>query len=320
LTNTLRKRFKGNETAVDEGLAVYTDPQLTQVVPDVRLRASVAHLKGTSGEPAIDAIKTVYNNVEFMDNLDQGLLAYVSIPVGQKPEIKVNSLYQHEDERRFSSILAHESMHEDDQVAALEEEINNSLDPIVYGEQLKTDPTLAHSGTELSRRLNTKLMARLNSRGKDGGLRTYEAQGNVFPGGRPLDCFAHAFEGTPDNTTTPGNPTLQAIVKQVTNVSMDHPDFDRTTLDVIDHHQTALSPEDIVNVAEQALKLNTTCTPPNNATTNATDPPEPHQGTDDPPATSGASPTAAPPGWLAMLTAPVALAVNWVRGREDRPV
>ncbi|MFF5447588.1 hypothetical protein [Streptomyces sp. NPDC012888] len=108
-----------------------------------------------------------------------------------------------------------------------------------------TDPQLATSGTELTRRLNTKLMARVNS-GPGPLLGLFTANGpNVYPGGTPLPYLAAAFPaGGPD---TPGNATLRATLRLFADPGTTPPpnaDFDDATLAFVDENQ-GLTPAEI---------------------------------------------------------------------------
>jgi hypothetical protein len=70
-------------------------------------------------------------------------------------------------------------------------------------------------------------MARLNSRDEAGNLRLFESQGNVYPGGTPLENFVAAF---PPGGPTPGNAHLRSMLEAVTCVFVATPNFDDATV------------------------------------------------------------------------------------------
>lgn len=264
LSQTLLKRFPFNWQEVQNGMALYNDPAIQSKVSDPRLRAALVALKGTPGEAAIDSIKSgKFESVSFKD-LPAGVIAAVepAATPDAKPKMYVNSRYQHEDFRLISPTLVHEALHDDTVNSGREERINHSLETMVYGKMILENPSLASSGTELSRRENTKFMARLNSRDTDGKLRLFTSQGNVYPGGTALSSFGAAFTSVGGDTpggsvadSSPGNATLQAVLKGVTGVNATSPNFDADTESIIDQNQVMFQPTQLVQLAK-ILKLN----------------------------------------------------------------
>jgi hypothetical protein len=257
LCKTLLERLKGDCYTTRKTVNLMSDSKLKKVVPDARLRAGLLSLKGTAGQSAIDAIRNgTYSSVKFgtPPSGPNTIAEVVPPPIGQtKPGIIINSKYQYEDFRLFGPILAHEAMHQDPANGGKEELIANVIDTTIYGQTVVTDPQLATSGTELSRRLNTKLMARINSRDTNGNLRILSAQGNVYPGGTPLTNFAAAFNTSgPD---TPGNATMRKELQAVTGTPLGNINFNNSTITLLDNHQKALSVKEIVQLAK-TLKLN----------------------------------------------------------------
>lgn len=265
LTKTFSTRFNGNSSQISSGMAVYNDATLKKMVPDPQLRAAVAVLKGTPGEAAIDTIKGgAYSKVSFA-TLPSGIIAAVQPDsTGKtKPQLLINNRYQYEDFRQLAPSMAHESLHQDTTDSGREERISHSIETMIYGKLLLEDPTLATSGTELARRQNTKFMARLNSRDANGNLRLFTSQGNVYPGGTPLANFGAAFTSkggdTPGGTvsdSSPGNQTLQKMLKAMTGVNVLNPKFDANTESVVDKNQIMFTPVQLVQLAK-ILKLKT---------------------------------------------------------------
>lgn len=256
----LARRFFGDVRKIKAGLAVYDDLAIKALVPDPRLRMALALLKGTAGESAIEAIRTqIYREVVFQafpTPIDENVPAAVFTFTGEtKPTIIFNPRYQHEDTRKLASIIAHEVLHRNDPNSNREELINTAIESLVEAQFLLESPSLAFLGTQLSRRSNTRLMARINDRDDKGNLRLLVSQGNLYPGGLvPLPYFAAGSE--PLGADTPGNPTLQAMLQAVTKVRLDTPNFDDATVALLDTCQRLFSPSQVLQLAK-ILKLDT---------------------------------------------------------------
>lgn len=250
------KRFNGNVRKVKAGLAVYNDAKIKAIVPDPRLRMGLALLKGTAGEAAIGAIKNgVYKAVRFGATPGTSA-AYVDLfPGDTKPTIVFRDRYQYESPMLFASIWAHEVLHQDPAVFNKEELINSSLEALIHGQILLEDLSIARSGTELTRRRNTQLMGRLNSRDTIGSLRLLEGQGNIYPGGSvSFPSFSAVFGSL--GSDTPGNSTLRAELRAVTKVDLPSPNFDDATVALLDRCQRLLRPSQILALV-RLLKLDT---------------------------------------------------------------
>jgi hypothetical protein len=250
LTDTMLRRSLETPGAVQNGLAAFNNAQLTQAVPDARLRAGLASLTGTAGQGAIDVIKNgTYGSVTFgQPPSGPNTAAEVVLPAGAtKPNIIVNEKYQYEDPRLLGVLLSHEALHQDTSISNKEELIANSMETMVYGETLLTNPSLATSGTELSRRLNTKLMARINDRDENGNLRILTSDSpNLYPGGTALPTFATPFPGGGD---TPGNAYLQQMLSKVTGQNVANAGFNDATVNLIDQNQKLFSPTETLGLA-----------------------------------------------------------------------
>jgi hypothetical protein len=261
LKQILQLRFGVNETALCEALGLFDDPHLIRYAPDARIRAAIVALKGTIAEYAIDSIRSgTYFSVSFAP-YPMGLIAVaLTYPSNNTREIQINQRYEHEDIRLLSDTLAHEVLHNDGQNSCREERMNYLLEAYTYAQFVDEDPSVAHPKTELSRRLNTRLLAVINSRSATGNLRIDEAQGNVYPGGLPLANFEAAF--TPPcapHDMSPGSPTLVSFVFKATGLYFPAAAFDEVTEDLIQHHQNVLSAVQLVRIAESGLRLNTSC-------------------------------------------------------------
>jgi hypothetical protein len=139
-------------------------------------------------------------------------------------------------------ILAHETLHKDPAVSPIEEYIASALHAGYYGQVLLERPKLVASGTELTRRTNTLLLALLNTRDAKGRQSLTANRGNVFPGGKPLANFRSIF---PANLgpATPGNPDLDAFLSAMTQTRQRNANFDQATADLLDAMLRWASPE-----------------------------------------------------------------------------
>ncbi|GAA3442025.1 hypothetical protein Pve01_01500 [Planomonospora venezuelensis] len=257
LSSTLGRRCPAR---VGEGSLLFSvDPGLRRTVPDPNLRAAAVALLCTFGEPAVAVLRgTAFTGVRYAA-LPPASIAQVAPPgPGETaPNIVVNSRYRNEDFRLLAPVLFHETLHQDTNPSNKEELIAGALDSLVYAQQLLTAPEQAISGTELARRQNTKLMARVNS-GPGARLGLFTANGpNVYPGGTPLSSFAAAFpSGGP--ATTPGNTALRRTLRLIAAPGATPPpgaNFDDATLQFIDANQ-GLSPAEVLHTA-QNLRLDT---------------------------------------------------------------
>ena len=183
VSKVLSKRFmviQRQSKAIKDGLAVMDDPAIKAKVADPRLRASLAMLKGTAGESAIDAIKNgPFTSVSFgtppSNTTGGNTIAQVVDDGTGKPKIIMSDKYQYEDPRLLAPILFHETLHQDFNVSNREELMANGLDSLVYGQFVSENSSVASQGTELARRENTKLMALVNSRDEDGRIHLLSA-------------------------------------------------------------------------------------------------------------------------------------------------
>lgn len=257
LGSTLLKRLDGDSWTTQQTVNKMDDAALTQTIPNPRLRAALLSLKGTVGQASIDAVTGgTFQSIQFGTTPSGANTIAEVIPpaAGQtKPSIVVNSKYQYEDFRLLGSILSHETLHQDPANGGKEELINNVVDSTTYGEALLTNPELATSGTELTRRLNTKLMARVNSRDANGALRITTAQSNVYPNGTALANFGAAFNTS--GSDTPGNAAMRKAIQLMTGQSTTNANFNSATISLLDTNQKAFSASEVLQLAK-TLKLN----------------------------------------------------------------
>jgi hypothetical protein len=295
LRGLLERRFPCSPSRVLDGLAVYTNSIARQKIPDPTLRAALAALTGTLGEPAIDyllyqvPVATIHFGVVIYpgESFPQGTPATAfSVPSGMM-EIVFDGHFRHNPFGTFSALLFHEALHiefaasgkqakaKPDGVGLPEEATAVALESLVYIQMILTDPTLALLPDALTRTVSNRMaLVRLNS----GVMGTDQL--NVFlPGSKvnidpiavePLtefyEFYARAEFGGPGDDSwrerkTRGNPLLTAALKTLAepgHTPPDRPDFDRATLDFIDQNQAVLSPGEL-NAVACILRLDVPC-------------------------------------------------------------
>jgi hypothetical protein len=250
----LARRFRGQGRQVRSGLAVYDDPAVKAVVPDPRLRMGLALLRGTAGDVAVAVIRGgIYESV-FFGRPPAGDFVGAQVIAAPELRIVVNERFQFENPVFLAMAFAHEVLHQDLKVDNTEELAANVVEDTVLAELFLEQPSVAYSGTELARRSNTSLLARLNTRDASGRLRLFATRGNVFPGGLPLPNYATL--SNPSGAPTTGNPTLRAMLRAITGSSPRNPDFDDRTLALLDQCQRQLSPSEVLRLA-RILRLDT---------------------------------------------------------------
>jgi hypothetical protein len=281
----LERRFPCAADQVQRGLAVYGDPTARQKVPSSTLRAALAALTGTVGEPAIEFLlyRTPVTLIDFGIYVDSATGfpgrvggAFVS-PDGTR-HIVIDRRYRFTPFGAFSSLLVHEALHQgadNDNAGLPEEAVASAVEALVYMEMLLTDPTLATLPDELTRANNNhEALVRLNS-GQAGSdhltLFVPEGTTNIDPlSVEPLTEFFEYYarystptgDGSFRERETQGNWLLEQILTLLAGPDGDSPDtamdFDAETLAYVDTHQAILGPSDLIAVA-CILGLNVPC-------------------------------------------------------------
>ncbi|MEU4555474.1 hypothetical protein [Micromonospora violae] len=258
LAKALSPRAKRHPGVVARGLAVFDDRKIKKIIPDPNLRAALASLVGGPSEVSVETIRSgVYTEVVFA-KLPGNNTAEVRPP---GPRILFNERFRFENFSLLGGVLAHETLHQDPAISAMEEYIGAALDSGYYGQVLLEQPKLGVSGTELTRMYNTRVLALLNTRDAKGRQSLTANPGNVFPGGKPLANFRSLF---PANLgpATPGNPTLNAFLSAMTKTRQRNANFDQATADLLDVRLLWAPPEGRLRVAKLLqLKLPKGCPP-----------------------------------------------------------
>lgn len=249
--------------AVDEGLAAFRSRKIAAVVTDSNLRAALASLAGSPAEASIQAIRDgLFRQVSFGTPPNPSALAQVVVTSDLQLDVIFNMRYRYEDFRLLGAVLSHETLHSDRNVNANEELVSTTLQEGYHGRLLLQVPRLATNRTELSRRLNTTLMALLNTRDVHGRQRLTHDDGNVLPNSLvSLPSFGAAFLGTTpegrtgtDPSTTPGNANLDFFLSAITRTRQTGADFNTATVEILDRRQAWATPEERIRLA-RLLKL-----------------------------------------------------------------
>lgn len=284
LRDFLARRFTCAPDRVRDGLAVYGDPVARQKLPEPTLRAALAALVGTVGEPAIEFLlyRSPVTLVHFgiYVDADTGLPGHVAgafVAPDETRFIVIDRRYRFDPFPAFSGLLVHEALHagHDNDTAGLPEESTASaVEALVYMQMLLVDPELAGLPDEFTRISNNRLaLVRLNSAPAGSDRLTLFVPGgdvNIDPlASAPLTEFYEYYARTsaPEGDTgfrdreTTGNWLLAQILAGLAEPSVTppaDPSFDQATLAFIDQNQAALSPAEQVAVA-CILKLDVPC-------------------------------------------------------------
>ena len=280
----LEQRFPCAPDRVADALAVYGDPEARQKFPDPTLRAALAALTGTVGEPAITFL--LYRTPVALVNFGIYVQPEVGFPgrvagAGVSPDrtrfIVIDRRYRFVPFGAFSALLVHEALHtgDDDDIAGLPEEaLATAVEALVYMEMLLTDPTLAALPDELTRSNNNPIaVARLTS-GPNGtdriSLFVPDSDASIDPLSlEPLTEFYeyYAVHSSPDDPgfrqrETDGHWLLQEVLMTLAAPGTKLPNqvrFDDDTVEFVDGNQAALSPAELIAVA-CILELDVPCT------------------------------------------------------------
>jgi hypothetical protein len=258
---------------VKKGIDLYNDPETFLKISSPSLRAAFVALLDTAGDPAIGYL---LNATTSSGNPKVVLIRFSKFPENRSntigmaipgqfddPEqmtIEINEKFQAENPFLFTDTIAHEALHNDNSNSIVEEEINYTFDTLVYLELLAYYPELAHSGTWLSRWMNTNALSRLNS-GAGTELGLYNTNGNqpIWPGSdKVTSSFDERFVDNPGrDSVNPGNDLLRQYLERIREQDSQLPaeiNFSVETLQWISDNQAELTPEELI-AAANALKL-----------------------------------------------------------------
>ena len=174
LRSFLERRFPCDPERVLDGIAVYNDHLARQKVPEPTLRAALASLVGTIGEPAIPwalqraPVTSIHFGVYLLrgEGLPTHFAGTYQFADGTRRAI-FNGRFRTLPFGAFAGLLFHEILHlaPDEDAAGLPEEVvAASLETLVYMQTIVVDPSLARLPDQLTRWSNNHLaLVRLNS-------------------------------------------------------------------------------------------------------------------------------------------------------------
>lgn len=280
LRRFLEKRFACAPRRVQDGMKYFTDPMARLKLPDPTLRAALAALTGTVGEPAIDFLlyRAPVNLVTFSMYVSDGLplhAAGVTRPTDGTQTIVFDRRIRFAPFSAYSALLLHEVLHtgaDDDTAGLAEEAVASAVQALVYMETLLVDPSIAYLPDEFTRDVNNhQAVVRLNS-GPAGSDRLTvfvpDSDVNIDPlAVEPLTEFyeyypRYSIDGAEfRERETEGNQLLRDILTLLAEPGHSPPDdadFDQETVAFVDRNQAVLSPAELIAVA-CILKLDIPC-------------------------------------------------------------
>jgi hypothetical protein len=260
LRTFLSKRL-ADHTAADSlvaGAMEVFDSVAVSKIPNANLRAGLVSLTGTLAESAILTILESPNQLVDFGAINTGDYSEVQTSIFGDRRVIVNGEYRSEHFSLFGPIFARMGLQQD-QLTGKEEEITgSSILSLVAMQQTLVDSAAARLGTELARRINTQMFARLNS-GSAGfpniGIQQTPG-GEIFPNGSRFVSLTSVFASV-GSMVTPGNALLREYITRVVPEGVAVPDslvFDDDTLFMLDRYQDVVSPGDLIRVA-RILKL-----------------------------------------------------------------
>jgi len=174
-----KKVTAGTIAAADKtaGLALFDDTTNKSTVPNANLRAAIVSLYGTIGETAIPHLLGTsnvtgkrYSVIDFSDSevSSSALVAETIInPDNSRLRTLIKSSFKGESFLSLSATMAHEAVHQDTGALVVdgisEEMFANTIETMVWAQQLLIDKAPADDHTQLTTSQNALLLAMLNS-------------------------------------------------------------------------------------------------------------------------------------------------------------
>ena len=266
-----RKRDAGliTEAQRQQAINLYNNATVQSIVPNPSLRAALASLVGTVGEPAIDAIINGNNAtgkpwtvIDFSPETRPGAVVAESLinpdPGRIRPLFKEE--FRGEPIQALAGYIAHETLHTDNNAGQQEEILANVVENFVYAQHVLGFRGWIFSGTQLVQQGNAELMSILNS-GSAGLPRVGLPAGpNLNPGNKVF------WNGTTNDTSfetfirrqyqernfgdfnTTGNSTFQAMYTLITGRT-EEANYNRTTISRIDASQQIITDKNAIQLA-----------------------------------------------------------------------
>jgi len=268
-----KKRDAGliTEAQRQQAVDLYNNATVQSIIPNANLRAALASLVGTVGEPAIDSIINGQNStgkpwtvVDFSSEARPGAVVAESLinPDTGRVRMLFKTDYRGEPFQALAGYLAHETMHiETNMTAGQQEEIcTNILENLVYAHHVLGFRGWIFSQSLLTQQGNAELLAMLNSGSKvfprvgmsDAPLQNPDNK--VFWNGSTSDTSFEAFvrrqyqERNFGDFNTDGNETWQAMYTLITGRT-EEANYNRTTISRIDESQQIITDKRAIALA-----------------------------------------------------------------------
>lgn len=189
----------------------FDDEDNGNVAPSANLRAAICSLVGTIAEPALESFfgnsnqtKKPYAIITSSNELfgQDALVAETSTNSNNKLRCVLNPRYIGESFVSLSAVMAHEVIHQDDADPQNEEVVANTVEAVVWAQQVDVDQSFLRSGTELVAKQNARLLALINSGdylfprigvtngpSRDESLGVIPGGNNIWGGTAPVNSF-----------------------------------------------------------------------------------------------------------------------------------
>lgn len=254
--------FLGSSPGKAATLSLFDRSDVKTKLPDPRLRASLAALRGTVAEPVIAYfLEATYARAPQFGGVPGVYVGFAAGGPGSR-YITFNRRYESEHLGLLSAIFAHEVLHHDSPNSATEEVMLHALTAVVHMQLLVRYPRLATSGTELSRSMNDLSLVFANSRTRGSSKSAIFAPGGM--GTAPdsdksqRDLAGHSKDflgGQPVRPTdnTPAPPVLATVLRKLlaSGVALPKPlTYSKKTAELFSRmNDTWLSPVDRLRVS-----------------------------------------------------------------------
>jgi hypothetical protein len=252
-----------------QAINLYNNATVRGIVPNANLRAALASLVGTVGEPAIDSMINGDNPtgkpwtvIDFSSETRNNTLVAETLLRTDTNRLRTlfKEEYRGEPFQALAGYIAHETLHTDFNAGQQEEIIANVVENMIYAQHVLGFRGWVFSNTQLTQQGNAELMALLNS-----GQQVFPRVGllaarnlnpgnKVFHNGTTNDVSFEAFirrqyvERNFGDFNSAGNATWQKMYTLITGRT-DTATFDRTTLSRIDQSQQIVTDRNAIRLA-----------------------------------------------------------------------
>jgi hypothetical protein len=201
----------------ERALASFADPALAERMPDPGVRAGLAALTGTAGEPLVREAAEGRTPALRYGTLEQPSRVVGPDPAGDPGLRLVNDRYRAEHPALLAGSLVHALLAGEPPRGHAQEALLHGLLAAVHLQLLARAPSLAGLGTELARRQNSLALSLLNSRPAGSPrVRLIAPDGpGTIPGGAPAmqtpDFWSIPFAPA-EPRSTPAPEALRAVL------------------------------------------------------------------------------------------------------------